>query len=59
MTSQRYPSHEGNELYLAPENQFGTQVEFRRSRDHNNQAADNAFSAMWHFSEMELEPVTG
>ena len=39
--------------------QFGTQVKFRWSRDHNNRTADNAFSAPWYFSEMELEPVAG
>ena len=39
--------------------QFGTQVESHRSRDHNSQAAVNAFSAPWYFSEMELEPVAG
>ena len=39
--------------------QFGTQVNFRWSRDHNNRTAENAFSAPWYFSEMELEPVAG
>ena len=39
--------------------QFGTQVKFRWSRDHNNRTADNAFSAPWYYSEMELEPVAG
>ena len=39
--------------------QFGTQVKFRWSRDHNNRTADNAFSASWYYSEMKLEPVTG
>ena len=39
--------------------QFGTQVKFRWSRDHNNQNAENAFSARWYFSEMELESVAG
>ena len=39
--------------------QFGTQVKFRWSRDHNNRTADNAFSAPWYYSKMELEPVAG
>ena len=39
--------------------QFGTQVKFRWSRDHNNRTADNAFSAPWYYSEMQLEPVAG
>ena len=39
--------------------QFGTQVKFRWSRDHNNRTAENAFSAPWYYSEMELEPVAG
>ena len=39
--------------------QFGTQVKFRWSRDHNNRPAENAFSAPWYYSEMELEPVAG
>ena len=39
--------------------QFGTQVKFRWSRDHNNRTADNAFSAPWYYSEMETEPVAG
>ena len=39
--------------------QFGTQVKFHWSRDHNNQTAENAFSAPWYYSEMELEPVAG
>ena len=39
--------------------QFGTQAKFRWSRDHNNQAAENAFSTPWFYSEMELEPVAG
>ena len=39
--------------------QFGTRVKFRWSRDHNNRTAENAFSAPWYYSEMELEPVTG
>ena len=39
--------------------QFGTQVESHRSRDHNSQAAGNALSALWYFSEVELEPVAG
>ena len=39
--------------------QFGTQVRFRWSRDHNNRTAENAFSAPWYFSEMEFEPAAG
>ena len=39
--------------------QFGTQVKFCWSRDCNNRTAENAFSAPWYFSEMELEPATG
>ena len=39
--------------------QFGTQVKFRMSRDHNNRTAENALSAPWYYSEMELEPVAG
>ena len=39
--------------------QFGTQVKFRWSRDHNNRTAENAFSAPWYYSEMELKPVAG
>ena len=39
--------------------QFGTQVKFRWSRDRNNRTADNAFSAPWIFSEMELGPAAG
>ena len=42
-----------------PTIQFGTQVKFRWSRDHNNRTAENAFSAPWYYSEMELEPVAG
>ena len=37
--------------------QFGTQVKFHWSRDHNNRTAENTFSAPWYFSEIELEPV--
>ena len=37
--------------------QFGTQVKFRWSRDRNDRTAENAFSAPWFFSEMELEPA--
>ena len=40
-------------------NQFGTQVKSRWSRDHNNRTVENAFSAPWYYSEMELEPVAG
>ena len=40
-------------------NQFGTQVKFRWSRDRNDRTAENAFSAPWFFSEMELEPAAG
>ena len=39
--------------------QFGTQVRFRWSRDRNNWTAENAFSAPWYFSEMELEHAAG
>ena len=39
--------------------QLGTQVKFRWSRDHDNRTAENAFSAPWYYSEMELEPVGG
>ena len=39
--------------------QFGTQVKFRWSRDRNDRTAENAFSASWFFSEMELEPAAG
>ena len=39
--------------------QFGTQVKFRWSCDHNIRTADNAFSTPWYYSEMELEPVAG
>ena len=39
--------------------QFGTQVKFRCSRDHNNRSEENAFSVPWYYSEMELEPVAG
>ena len=39
--------------------QFGTQVKFRLSRDHNNQTEEKALSALWYFPEMELEPVAG
>ena len=39
--------------------QFGTQVKFRWSRDHNNRTTDNAFSGPWYHSEMEFEPVAG
>ena len=39
--------------------QFGTQVKFRCSREHNNRTAENAFSAPWYFSEMELESAAG
>ena len=39
--------------------QFGTQVKFRWSHDHNNRTAENAFSAPWYYSEMELEPAAG
>ena len=39
--------------------QFGTQVKFCWSRDHNNWTAENAFSTPWYYSEMELEPVSG
>ena len=39
--------------------QFGTQVKFCRSCDHNNQAVENAFSGSWYFFEMELEPAVG
>ena len=42
--------------YRRKYNKFGTHVKSRRSRDHNNQAAENAFSASWNFSETELEP---
>ena len=44
---------------LSTPKQFGTQVKFRWSRDHNNRTADNAFSAPWYYSEMELEPAAG
>ena len=47
---------EATEHWRSP--QFGTQVKFRWSRDHNR-TAENAFSAPWYFSEMELEPVAG
>ena len=36
-----------------------TQVKFCWSRDRNDRTADNAFSAPWFFSEMELEPAAG
>ena len=39
--------------------QFGTQVRCRWSRDRNDRTAENAFSAPWFFSEMELEPAAG
>ena len=39
--------------------QFGTQVRFCWSRDHNNRTAENAFSTPWYFSEMEFEPAAG
>ena len=39
--------------------QFGTQVKCRWSRDRNDRTAENAFSAPWFFSEMELEPAAG
>ena len=39
--------------------QFGTQVKFCWSRDDNNRTGENAFSAPWYFSEMELKPVPG
>ena len=39
--------------------QFGTQINFRWSRDRNDRTAENAFSAPWFFSEMELEPAAG
>ena len=39
--------------------QFGTQVKFRWSRDRNDRTAENAFSAPWFFSEIELEPAAG
>ena len=42
-----------------PTVQFGTQVKFRWSRDHNNRTVENAFSAPWYYSEMEIEPVAG
>ena len=42
-----------------PLQQFGTQVKFRWSRDHNNRTAENAFSTPWYYFEMELEPVAG
>ena len=32
-------------------------VKFRWSRDHNNRTAENAFSAPWYYSEIELEPL--
>ena len=35
--------------------QFGIQVESPGSCDHNSQAAANAFSVPWYFSEVELE----
>ena len=38
---------------------YSLAVKFRRPRDPNNQAAENAFSTPWYFSEMELEPVAG
>ena len=53
-------------LHLAPRarekwtkqyGQFGTQVKFRWSRDRNSRTAENAYSAPWFFSEMELEPA--
>ena len=39
--------------------QFGTQVKFRWSCDRNDRTAENAFSAPWFFSEMQLEPAAG
>ena len=52
--------HSGQYQFKVPFTiQFGTQVKFRWSRDRNNGTAENAFSAPWYFSEMQLEPAAG
>ena len=60
----RIDSHYLNVTLYKPLNgssyiQFGTQVKFCWSRDHNDWTAENAFSTSWFFSEMEPEPVAG
>ena len=55
ITYDLYMSAKGVHFVL----QFGTQVKFRWSRDHNNRTAENAFSTPWYYSEMELKPVAG
>ena len=47
------------EVYRQLAVQFGTQVKLRWSRGRKDRTAEDAFSAPWYFSEMELEPAAG